>query len=115
MKRKYTVKPKYGLPGQRGRNSNPDTWVTGPNLLTREKYYAYLKHRAQARFRKEPYQLSWEDWQTLWSDSDFQKRGRSKNDLCLARLDHLGAWELCNVVVCTRLEVLKRASEYRNG
>lgn len=114
MRRKYTRQPKGGQTGDRGRNSDPDKWITGPDPITREKYYAWLKHRAQAHFRNEPYMLSWQDWQTLWSDSSFQQRGRRKTDLCLARIDHLGAWSMDNVIVCTRIEYLRRAAEYRN-
>ena len=87
-----------------GRRSDPDTWITGPDPLTRDKYYAWLKHRAQAKHRKEDYSLTWDDWQGLWSDDDFNLRGRRGESLCLTRSDFEGEWCLENVQVVTRLE-----------
>lgn len=90
--------------GLRGRYTDPSTWKTGPNPLTREKYYAFLKHRSQASYRKETYNLSWEDWQSFWNDDDFVKRGRKVDDLCLTRYNFNLAWDIDNCVVCTRRE-----------
>ena len=34
----------------------------GDDVYQRERYYAFLKHRSQARYRGEDYTLTWEDW-----------------------------------------------------
>jgi hypothetical protein len=115
MKRKYTPTPKVVPPGQKGRPICPDKWIVGPDPVRREKYSAWLKHRAQARFRKEDYAITWPEWENLWSDDDFLRRGRQPTDLCLTRDDHKGAWDISNVRVAERSEHLKRAREYRNG
>lgn len=96
-----------------GKTPDPNRWITGPDIVTRDKYYAWLKHRAQAKYRKEDYDLTWEDWQTLWSNEDYLKRGRKINDLCLQKIDPDGGWTITNVEVNTRYEYLKRAAEYR--
>ncbi len=101
-------------PGRRGRYVNPDSWKTGPDPLTREKYYAWLKHRSQARYRNEDYSITWEEWQSLWSDDDFLKRGRSPDKLCLLKIDIEQGWHLNNVRVCLRKEQFDRNGEYRN-
>ena len=88
--------------GRYGRYVNPETWLSGPDLFQREKYYAWLKHRAQAMHRNEEHKLSWEDWQTLWPDDLFLKRGRLATDLCLTRINLNDSWNLSNCVVCTR-------------
>ena len=68
----------------------------------RDKYYAFLKHRSQARYRGESYELTWEDWEHLWDDSSWQLRGQRIGDLCLTRIDFAGEWAIHNVIVCTR-------------
>lgn len=98
-----------------GRRVDPNTWKTGPDELTREKYYAFLKHRAQCKFRSEPYNLSWEDWQTLWSDDAFKRRGRKSTDLCMARINFDLPWCVENCVVYPRSEHLKRNVEFRKN
>jgi hypothetical protein len=99
--------------GRPGRYSNPETWKSGPDLFQREKYYAYLKHKSQARFRNEPYDLTWADWQTLWPDDRFDKRGRSKESLCISRLNRNDSWNLNNCLVTERYNHLKRAKEFK--
>ena len=118
MKNKYAYSPPPKPWCGRGRKpgvQNPKQWVTGPDPLTHEKYYAFLKHRAQRKYRNEDYKLSWEDWQQVWPDTLFLKRGRGADDLCLMLVDLAGAWELNNVSVVSRREQLKRAKEYQKN
>ena len=82
-----------------GRRSDPSKWITGDDPLTRDKYYAWLKHRAQAKHRKEDYSLTWEDWQTLWSDQDFLNRGRGMDNMCLFQITPGEGWHLNNTTV----------------
>lgn len=116
MLNKYVPKASktQATPGRKGRYVNPKNWITGPDPLTREKYYAWLKHRSQARYRKEDYSITWEEWQQLWSDSDFLKRGRSPEHLCLLKLDIEKGWHYNNVTVTTRKAQFERNGEYRN-
>lgn len=102
MKLKYSIigRP-LGTPGT-GKCSDPRNWNTGPDPLRREKYYAYLKHKAQAWYRDELYLITWEEWEHMWPDDVWFKRGRKITDLCLTRLDFEGAWSTDNVVICTR-------------
>ena len=99
-------------PGGPGRPIRPEEWCTGEDPVRHDKYYAWLKHRAQAKFRKEDYDLTWEDWESLWTDELWFQRGRAKTDLCLGRLDHLGPWSLDNCHVIPREEHLKRQGEF---
>ena len=103
MKLKYAPlgKKQKGSPGK-GKASDPNNWITGPDIERREKYYAYLKHRSQATYRGELYLLTWEDWEHMWTDRVWYKRGRRIKDLCLTRLDFGGAWSMDNVVICSR-------------
>ena len=72
MKWKYIPQPKG--------KTNPNKWISGPDPIDHDKYYAWQKHRAQARFRKEEYALSWEDWQLLWREVAGQVSGRTFAD-----------------------------------
>jgi hypothetical protein len=103
MKWKYAplIGKPLGTPG-RGKKSNPDKWITGPCVLTREKYYAYLKHRAQANHRGEEHSLSWETWQSLWNDDNWNCRGRGGDDLVLGRTNWSEGWHEHNVEIMTR-------------
>lgn len=100
---------------KKGRYVDPNSWITGPDPFVREKYYAFLKHRSQAQYRGEDYQLTWEDWQTIWTDERFNKRGRKIDDLVLCRDDWNGVWTLNNCVIITRAEHFKKRSEYQRG
>lgn len=102
---KYVKKPGDG---KRGPKINPNRWVSGPNPITRDKYYAWLKHRAQAKFRKEDYSLNWEDWDSLWSNDDFLMRGRSRESLCISRKDNTLPWALGNVEIIPRIQHLRK-------
>ena len=101
--------------GMRGRYVDPNKWKTGPDLHTREKYYAFLKHKAQAEWRGEDYELTWKDWQVLWPDELYARRGRSIDSLVLARKDWNGVWSLDNCETCTRREHFKRKKEFTDA
>lgn len=91
-----------------GRFSEPNKWVTGPDPLRHEKYYAYLKHKSQATYRNEEYKLSWPEWEEIWSnDEDWWNRGRGSHDICLAKLDRAKPWEWDNVKLMKRIDYLK--------
>lgn len=104
---KYIPKSTRKSDSNQGRRPNPDTWKTGPDPIKREKYYAFLKHRSQAQYRKEQYDLTWEQWQALWINGSWDQRGKTSDSLCLARLNNQGAWCWSNVRVMTRAEQLK--------
>ena len=100
----YTPPPK----GKRTRRFDPDKWVTGPDPLRRNKYYAYLKHRAQAKYRGESYSLTWEDWETVWEDHLWEQRGKGSQALCLAQIDCDKGWHAGNVEIISRNEQVSK-------
>lgn len=64
-----------------------------------EKYYAFLKHKAQARFRQEPHRLSWAQWQLLWPNTVWNRRGRGPKSLRLRQRNPKLGWSLKNCEV----------------
>lgn len=101
-----------------GNAINPLNWMHGPNPIIHDQYYAWLRHRAQAKFRGETHDLTFEQWLDLWPEELWLQRGRDADSLCLSRVDFWGDWEISNVEVMSRREHLrkKRKREYKlNG
>ena len=42
----------------------------------RNRYYAFLKHRSFRQARNEPYELTWEDFDAVWTAELWARRGR---------------------------------------
>lgn len=95
------------------RGPRPHLWISGPNELTHEKFYAWHKHRAQANYRQEDYYLTFDDWQQLWSDDKFLNRGRERDCFVLTRVDREGPWSIANCEVITRYDQLLRSIDQR--
>lgn len=83
-------------------------------LAEREQHYSFLRARAQANYRNEPWELSLEEYMQLWKGS-WHLRGRGAEDLVGARLDPELPWCVDNVELMTRIEVNRRARERKYG
>jgi len=101
MTNKYTPKyrvhqiynePTADYPGKRGRKAIETTWEN-------DRYYALLKHRAQARYRGELHEITPEQWAELWPKELWDRKGRSSTDLALFRRDLEAAWTIDNTVI----------------
>lgn len=100
----------------RKRGPYPHNWCTGPDPRRHAQYYAWLKHKSQARYRGEPHELTWAQWETIWNtDGQWEQRGRSRDDLCLTMLDPDSGWLIGNVAVVTRLEQLQILGYAKTG
>jgi hypothetical protein len=98
------------------RAPRPHQWISGPDELTHEKYYAWHKHRSQAHYRGELHELTFDDWLVLWSDPEqWDNRGRQKDCWVLSRQDIEKSWSLENCVIITRYEQLLRQIATRTG
>ena len=115
---KYLQTPKYTLDNPRpahapGRIIDPLNWGDEEAIIERDRYYALLKHRAQAAYRGEEHTLTNEQWCEIWTLERWRLRGRERNSLCLAQIDPEKGWHKDNVEVVERMEVLRRNKEYR--
>lgn len=94
----------------KGRITNPAKWFSGPDPILHDWYNKWLKHRCQCVFRKEAYELSWEDFKSVWFPTDgsepWKSRGRSVDSLCLIRKDTALPWRRDNVEIVTRFKQL---------
>ena len=102
-------------PGNRQGRPTQTEWITGSDPVRRDKYYGWMKHRAQAKFRGEDYDLEWPEWESLWNDELWHKRGRSTDCYCLMREDITDSWHAGNVSLVPRSVYLKRSKEYRSN
>lgn len=75
----------------------PHLWVTGPDPVTHEKYVAFLRARSQARFRREAWDLSFEEWVEFWGE-DWLRRGRRPDQIRMSRRDWTQPWCLSNMI-----------------
>lgn len=74
------------------------------------QYRAWQRMKAQAKFRKEPFELSFEDYYTIWDDK-WDQRGRGSDNYCITRITVKKSWNKDNVVIMKRLDQLQ--STYR--
>mgnify|MGYP003645668990 CR=1 FL=1 len=71
----------------------------------------FLVARCQAKMRGQVWNLTWDDFYRLWSEDDrWMNRGRAKENYCMCRTDMDGDWEISNIEMTTRSEMLKRES-----
>jgi len=99
---------KYAKPAAK-RKPRPNTWLSGPDPLTHEKYYAWLKHKSQANYRGEAHELTIEQWLEIWkNDEQFLNRGKQSDNWVLTRIDTDGAWSVSNCEIITRYDQLCR-------
>tara|TARA_R100000734_G_C3312426_1_gene103458 strand:- start:338 stop:667 length:330 start_codon:yes stop_codon:yes gene_type:complete len=97
------METKY-LPKTKNKKSWAVEHLCQPTDYLRNKYYAYLKHRAQARHRREDYTLTWDDWHEIWCEEAWAQRGRGAHAQVLGRLDWDIGWHSTNVCVMSRRE-----------
>lgn len=78
--------------------------------LTTKKYRAFVQQRNQANFRKEDWNMLFEEWQELWGDK-FHLKGRSRESYVMTRLDPALAWSKDNCMVLQRKDQFKHANK----
>ena len=93
----------------------PDLWKYGADKP--ELHYAntiYLRQKAQAAYRKEPWKFTFEEWYAVWN-GQLSLRGRKPDSLVMARKDWEKPWSTTNVEIISRREQLtKKNNTQRN-
>ena len=92
----------YGHPGPR-----VDKWKTGPDPAVRKHYYRFLKARNQAKFWKQEWTLTWEDYLDLFKTAS-GTWSRDKNALNLTRVNTKEGWHLSNIKLMKRIDAMRR-------
>jgi hypothetical protein len=83
-----------------------------PDPFDRQRNKTWHRMRAQANYRGEPWDLSFEDYKLFWPTEElWRQRGRGAEELCMTRLDPEGAWSRTNSVVLPRID----QARYKNA
>lgn len=89
----------------------PHLWKH-PGEIPHAMHKAFLVARAQASFRNEGFELSFEQYQDAW-EPYWHLRGRKNTDYVLTRLDPSQPWTANNIECMERKDHLKRQSLFR--
>ena len=78
----------------------------------RARNMTWHRMRAQANYRGEPWELSFDDYREFWPTEElWAQRGRSTESLCMTRIDPEGPWSRSNAVVLPRID----QARYKNA
>ena len=107
--RKVPYKPRAGNSSRgRPRGHQPQTWISGPDPRRHDQYVAWLKHKAQAAYRQEIHQLTFEQWEKIWNtDWAWENRGRENCSVNLTRIDKEKGWTIDNCRTIERVVHLR--------
>lgn len=101
---------RYVSPGKgKGRKGpRPHTWLIGAEAgeYKHDMYLPWLRAKAQANFRKEGWDMTFEQFYDLWKN-DWHNRGRLAENMCMTRKNDTIPWTAENTILITRLEHLQ--------
>lgn len=81
----------------------PHVWVTGPDPLLHEMYHPWQVAKAQAKYRGEEWNLTFEEYADMWRPQ-WHLRGRGSDQYCMTRYDEEKPWDKTNAYIILRLE-----------
>ena len=93
-------------------NSRPGAWISGPDLQTHLQYRAYVQQRNQARWREEPWCVTFAEYQDLWQEH-WAERGRLSTSYMMTRMNADRPWSWANCCVITRQQHGQRQADNR--
>jgi hypothetical protein len=82
----------------------PHTWLVGSDPNLHRQYHSWHRARAQAHYRGEMWQLTFEEYVRLWQPYD-HLRGRDGASYSMSRRDRSGPWSTSNCYMATRAEL----------
>jgi hypothetical protein len=93
-------KPRKKRKGVKGVNALPDVKNCTHPLHSDQWRMKFLRHRCQAKYRNEPYELTYDDFLTVWYDSGvWQRAGVHTNSYQMKRIDAGKPWHKHNVTM----------------
>jgi hypothetical protein len=92
----------------------PHVWICGPDPYKHQMYTPWQMAKAQANFRGEGWDMSFEEYYELWQE-DWPNRGRGADDMCMTRLDPTGAWTRDNCHIMVRKEHIRETNALKTG
>lgn len=96
--------------------SRPHTWLAGPDPIDHRLYVDCQRARAQAWYRGEEWFISEQEYIQLWREHDrYKQKGRTRDSLCLVKIDKALPWTVDNVEFLSRLEHFRSCPSYQGG
>jgi len=83
--------------------------------LVHMRYNPFLKSRAQAWYLGQDWQLTFDEYLTLWTLDHWHCRGKGAGDLVMIRWDTEGPWSISNCAIVTRKTQLQRTAKVNGG
>lgn len=114
--KEYQPRPERKGPRPDWQGPRPHVWKSGPNVKDHEQYQAWLVHKAQANFRGEAHDMSFEDFRNAWNqDGNWELRGRGADNVSMYRIDTLKPWHKDNIAFESRKTYLARINAQKKG
>jgi len=85
----------------KGTGPRPQQWVTGTDPLRHRQYRAWHLLRVRCRFRNELWELTFPEFESLWTPETWAQRGLQADQLVVSRRDPGLPWRLDNLHVIT--------------
>lgn len=108
--------PKKGQP-VKGRGAKgilrPQLWIH-KDPLKHEMHHPWQARRAQAKFRGEEWDLSFDEFYELWKN-DWYNRGRQRDNVCMSRKDSSLPWNKDNTIIVVRYDHLVEQAKASTG
>ena len=94
------TKQRRGIRGGASIHAHQDLRECTHPLNSTDWRVKFLRHRCQAKYRGEAYQLTYTDFLTVWYNSQqWQRAGLRKNAYQMKRIDASKPWHVDNVTV----------------
>lgn len=86
-----------------------------PDDRKHDQHWAWLRKKAQAKYRGEDWTLTIDEWFKLWDDSDqWDNRGRHPHASAMFMKDPQLGWHIWNVEICDRTVRLRELVKHRH-
>jgi len=89
----------------------PEAWKHGPDPVRQAQQRAYSVMRCQARYRGEPFHLTFRQYVRLWTPH-WSRRGRGPFAVNLTRVNPRGPWAVGNCRMIARSQVQAHAHQF---
>lgn len=107
------VKNKYKTKGFGKGVERPHVWLVGEDRYRHQMYHPWQLAKAQANFRGEEWNLSFDEYYNAWNGL-WDQKGRASDDLCMTRIDYDGPWDKNNITIITRKEHCQKQKAYQH-
>ena len=100
---KQGTKMRHTMYTNRQRGPRPHIWKYGPDPARKRLHLAFMRSKAQAKFRSETWAMDFYDFEKRWAGR-YAETGIASSSPIMARRDPMGPWSLDNTELRIRGE-----------